>query len=38
MAVIMAAVIPKPLFCRIRLVIGNFSGSASTGTGTKIGR
>jgi hypothetical protein len=38
MAVTMAAVIPKSLFYQTRLMIGNFSGSASTGTGAKVGK
>ena len=36
MAVTMAAVIPKSLFHQTRLMIGNFSGSASTDTGAKV--
>lgn len=38
MAVTMAAVILKSLFCWTRLMIGNFFGFASIGTGTKVGR
>lgn len=38
MAVTMAAVILKSLFCWTRLMIGNFFGFASIGTGTMVGR